>query len=480
MNDKLNLFKQFIKGKHVAVLGVGISNRPLIRYIAKLGAQITAFDQLPENDPVLKKTMEAFRSEKINLSWSVGRDYLDKLHGFDVVFRTPKMRWDRPELRAERARGAIITSEMEVFMELCPANQLGITGSDGKTTTTTLISLILEQAGYNVHLGGNIGTPLLDQIETIRPQDQVVLELSSFQLMSMRKSPEIAVITNISPNHLDVHKDYQEYIDAKKNLMLYQPFYGRLVLNAANYVTRSLSVDARGSVVYFSRTPTDLDTGFFVDQGILVYQDKTGKTPIVAASEIRIPGKHNVENFLAAAAAVWPLVEPEHIAEVARTFPGVAHRLELVRELDGVRYYNSSIDTSPNRTKAALRALAERGEHAVLILGGQDKKCDYTGLGEAIVSVSRKIIYCGANTDMIDEVLKREAPFAGVDYESLEIVNCTSYDEAVLTAQKMAVAGEIAVLSPAGTSFDRFRHFEERGDLFKKLVNQLKSSSSKI
>jgi UDP-N-acetylmuramoylalanine--D-glutamate ligase len=479
VNDKVSLFKQFIKGKHVAVLGVGISNRPLIRYIAKLGARITAFDQLPEDDPVLKKTMQAFQSEKISLSWSIGPDYLDKLHGFDVIFRTPKMRWDRPELRAERACGAIITSEMEVFMELCPANLLGITGSDGKTTTTTLISLILKQAGYTVHLGGNIGTPLLDQIETIRPQDQVVLELSSFQLMSMRKSPEIAVITNISPNHLDVHKDYQEYIDAKKNLMLYQPFYGRLVLNAANYVTRSLAVDARGSVAYFSRTPTDLDVGFFVDQDVLVYQDKNEKTPIVEAGEIRIPGKHNVENFLAAAAAVWPLVKPEHIAAVARTFPGVEHRLELVRELDGVRYYNSSIDTSPNRTKAALRALAERGEQAVLILGGQDKKCDYTGLGEAIVSVSRKMIYCGANTGMIDEGLKREAPFAGVDYQSLEIVHCSSYEEAVLTAQKMAVPGEIVVLSPAGTSFDRFRHFEERGNLFKKLVNQLASQSSR-
>jgi len=471
--DKLDLFRSYIKGKKIAVLGIGISNRPLIRFLARLGAEMTAFDKLAADDPVLGKTRADFEKDKIRLSWSVGPDYLSRLHGYDLVFRTPKMRHDLPELRAERERGAVITSEMEVFMELCPARMFGITGSDGKTTTTTLISLMLEQAGYTVHLGGNIGTPLLDQIETIRADDMVVLELSSFQLMSMRKSPDTAVITNISPNHLDVHKDYQEYIDAKKNILLYQPFYGRLVLNAANYETRSLAPEARGEVVFFSRTDTRLPEGLVIEDGFLTCRNASGSTRVITTGEIRLPGQHNVENYLAAAAAVWPYVTPDAIAEVARRFGGVAHRLELVRELDGVRYYNSSIDTSPTRTKAALRALAERKEKAVLILGGQDKKCDYTGLGEAILSVSRKIVYCGANSGQIDEVLQREAGYAGVAYDSLKIRRCQNYPDAVREARGMAEPGEVVVLSPAGTSYDQFRHFEERGDLFRQLVNDL-------
>ena len=390
VNEKVKRFHHFVADKKIAVLGVGISNRPLIRYLSRYASDITAFDQLDDDDLVLKKTRQSFAADRIQVKWSTGPDYLDRLKGYDLIFRTPKLRWDLPALRAERERGAIITSEMEVFMELCPAQQYGITGSDGKTTTTTLVALMLEKAGHTVHVGGNIGTPLLDRIDSIRDTDKVVLELSSFQLMSMRKSPDTAIITNLSPNHLDVHKDFQEYIDAKRNIMIYQPFYGRIVLNAANYLTRSLAPEARGSVIFFSRKPSDAASGFFVAENWLVYRQDNHDTKIVPADEIRIPGRHNVENYLAAAAAVWPDVAPEDIASVARSFGGVAHRLEMVRELAGVRYYNSSIDTSPNRTKAALGALAERNEKAVLILGGQDKKCDYVGLGEAILSVSKK------------------------------------------------------------------------------------------
>jgi len=473
MKNKIDHFKSFLNGKRIAVLGVGISNRPLIRYIAGLGGAITAFDKLQADDPVLSQTRKAFEAEGISLEWCVGPDYLQGLKGFDIVFRTPKMHWDLPELRAERERGAIITSEMEVFMELCPATMFGITGSDGKTTTTTLISLILRQAGYQVHLGGNIGTPLLDRIDTIQPDDMVVLELSSFQLMSMRKSPDVAVVTNITPNHLDVHKDYQEYIDAKRNILLYQPFYGRLVLNAGNYESRSLSTDARGQVFFFAQNDHDLQEGCVAINGQLVWRSHGQEVPIIRSQDIKIPGRHNVDNYLAAATAVWPYVKPEDIAEVARTFGGVEHRLELVRELDGVRYYNSSIDTSPTRTKAALRALAERGEKVVLIAGGQDKKSDYTGLGEAIVTVSRKIVLCGANSGLIEASLRREAAYKGVHFEDLVIRHCENYADAVNQARDLAVPGEIVVLSPAGTSYDYFRHFEERGNLYKDLVKKL-------
>ncbi len=473
VNRKLEEFKIWIKNQRVAVLGVGISNRPLIFYIYNLGAQITAFDMLEADDPVLQKYRQEFEAEGIHLNWSVGKDYLKNLKGFDLIFRTPKMRHDIKELLSERDRGAIITSEMEVFMDLCPAKMFAITGSDGKTTTTTLISLILRQAGHRVFLGGNIGTPLLDQIDSVTQDDFVVLELSSFQLSSMRVSPQVAVITNVTPNHLDVHKDYQEYIDAKRNIFLYQSFMGRLILNANNYVTRSMVPEARGQVILFARKEANLDAGALIDDGKLCYRQNGQDTFIINSQDIVIPGKHNVENYLAATAATWPYVQPEDIAAVARSFGGVEHRLELIRELNGVRYYNSSIDTSPTRTKAALNALAERHERVVLITGGKDKKSDYIGLGEAIAQVSHKIILCGDNADLIRKNLINEAPFKNVDPKNLTILEVPSYEEAVLEAQKLAQPGEIVVLSPAGTSYDKFRHFEERGNLFKALVNAL-------
>jgi len=473
MNQKLEQFKHMIRGKRVAVLGVGISNRPLIRYIHALGARITAFDMLAENDPVLSRTRADFAAEGIELDWSVGPDYLDRLTGFDLVFRTPKMRPDVPQLLAERERGAIITSEMEVFMALCPARIFAITGSDGKTTTTTLISLILKEAGHTVHLGGNIGTPLLDRIDHVQPEDMVVLELSSFQLSSMRQSPDVAVVTNITPNHLDVHKDYQEYIDAKKNIYLYQSFMGRLVLNSENYVTRSMIPEVRGEMVLFARKNPSLVTGVVVVDGLICIRRESKDIPVVATKDIVIPGKHNIENYLAATAATLGYVQPEHVAAVATRFGGVEHRLELVRELDGVRYYNSSIDTSPTRTKAALQALWDRKEKVVLITGGKDKKCDYSGLGESIAKVSGKIILCGDNSDLIHHNLMLEAPMAKVDPDKLAIHRVDSYEEAVVLARSLAEPGEIVVLSPAGTSFDKFRHFEERGNLFKNLVNGL-------
>ncbi len=473
MEGRIDAFKEWIRNKRVAVLGIGISNRPLIRYIHGLGADITAFDILDADDPVLARTRANFEREGIQLTWSIGPDYLSRLKGFDVIFRTPKMRPDVQQLRAERERGAVVTSEMEVFMELCPARMFGVTGSDGKTTTTTLISLILKQAGYRVHVGGNIGTPLLDRIDHIRPDDMVVLELSSFQLMSMRKSPDVAVITNISPNHLDVHRDYQEYIDAKRNIYLYQPFYGRLVLNAGNYETRSLAPEARGEVVFFSRNVSDFATGSTVENGWLVYHEATRTADYLKEKDILIPGQHNLENYLAAIAATRPFVTPESVSSVARTFPGVEHRLELVREIDGVRYYNSSIDTSPTRTKAAMKALADRGERVVLIAGGKDKKCDYTLLGESILKVSRKIVLCGENAPLIEDSVVKAMPYVNVKPEEVIILHAKTYDKAVDLARELAEPGEIVVLSPAGTSYDQFRHFEERGNLFKELVNNL-------
>lgn len=470
MNRKLSDFKTFIRGKKTAVLGVGISNKPLIRYIHGLGAEITAFDMAAESDKYISSTRTELEAAGIDIAWSLGDHYLDGLKGFDIIFRTPKVRSDLPELVAERDRGAIITSEMEVFLECCPCRTFAITGSDGKTTTSTMIGLLLAQEGFRVHLGGNIGTPLLDQIDTIEDSDMAVLELSSFQLQSMRRSPDIAVITNITPNHLDVHKDFAEYIEAKKNIYLYQNFMGRLVLNASDPVSSGFFQEARGEVAFF---PAEWDAdgitkGVFYDDSQFYFPGHRS----IRLADIKLLGKHNLDNYCAAVTAVLPYVSVDSIINVMKTFGGVAHRIEFLRTLDGVDYYNSSIDSSPNRTKATLRAFADRGQRVVVITGGKDKNSDYSELGYEILQVSSKIILCGQNAPMIRASIE-EAIVKSAGGQCADIYEAAEYNEAVEKARGIAVDGEAVVLTPAGTSFDRFRNFEERGELFRSLVNHL-------
>ena len=478
-NRKLSEFKKFISGKKVAVLGVGISNRPLIRYIHSLGARITAFDLLDTEDRVLKNTIANFEAEGIRIDWSCGKDYLKNLpgQGFEIVFRTPKLRPDIPEIMQAVKEGAVLTSEMEVFLSLCPARTFAVTGSDGKTTTTTLISLFLKAAGYKVYVGGNIGTPLLDQIDNINETDCVVLELSSFQLTTMKIPIDHAIITNISPNHLDFHKNYEEYIRSKTHLFTAQPFWGRLIVNADNDITRLFNAKARGRVAYFSLSKqatlpgagerTMLDHAY-VEDGAIWISSGGVETRMVTIKDIIVPGRHNLENFMTAAMAVFPYIRPEHVSTVARSFAGVEHRIELVATINGVRYFNSSIDSSPNRTIHTMEALADRGDRGVIIAGGQDKKCDYTGLGRAILKVCDRIILCGENADLIQNSIESEcAP------GSYQIRKAADYEEAVCLASEQAKPGDVVILSPAGTSYDFFRHFEERGNFFKELVNKL-------
>lgn len=477
-NRKTEEFRKLISGRKVAVLGVGISNRPLIRYINSLGARVTAFDMLEFDDPVIKKTISEFESDGIRIEWCCGKGYLDSLpgQGFEVVFRTPKLRPDLPQIVQAIREGAILTSEMEVFMNLCPARIIAVTGSDGKTTTTTLISLFLKSAGYNVFVGGNIGNPLLNQIDNITETDYVVLELSSFQLMTMKIPIDDVVITNISPNHLDFHKNYEEYIRAKTHIFTTQPFWGRLIINADNDITRLFSSKARGRVAYFSwkqhnplhdkRNHGTHDHSYVEDGAIWVSCDGNN-TRIVEIDDIVVPGRHNVENFMAAIMVVFPYVRPEHVVTVARSFTGVEHRIELVRTINGVRYFNSSIDTSPNRTIHTMEALADRNEHGVLIAGGKDKKCDYKGLGKAILKVCDRIILCGENADLIREAIESESRDG-----KYEIREANDYEQAIKIASEMTKPGEIVILSPAGTSYDHFRHFEERGNLFKQKVEE--------
>lgn len=450
----LEQFKNNIKGKKITVIGIGISNMPLIKYLAELGAEVTACDKRTKGE--LGKNYTEL--EPLGIKFSLGEGYLKNIDA-QIIFKTPGMRYDVPELAAAREKGTIVTSEMEAFFDVCPAHITAVTGSDGKTTTTTLISEMLKKAGFKTWLGGNIGTPLLTKAEEISPDDRVVLELSSFQLHTMKKSPQIAVITNISPNHLDVHKDYREYIDAKKNIMLYQEPSDILVVNADNEVTAEIGGEARGRLRRFSRTDKSAD--YYIDGGVICRRGES----VLALEDIAVPGMHNVENYMAAMAATEGFVTDDVIRSVAREFGGVEHRIEFVREINGVKYYNSSIDSSPNRTINTLRVFD--GKPVILISGGKDKGIPYDEIGKPIAENVKTLILIGATTDKIEEAVKAAGG------RQPRIIKKNSYEEVVKCAHELAEPGDIVLLSPASTSFDMFRNFEERGELFKALVSSL-------
>lgn len=453
MNNKLSEFSEKIRGKNVAVIGIGISNKPLIGFLQRYGAKVTAYD---------RKTAEELGEiynelERQGTEFKLGDGYLDMICE-DIIFKTPGMRYDIPQLMAARERGAWVTSEMEVFFDICPAKIIAVTGSDGKTTTTTLIHKFLEASGKKTRLGGNIGRPLIDVAEEIGEDEYVVLELSSFQLHTMRKSPDIAVITNISPNHLDVHKDYAEYIDAKKNIMRYQNEKSLLVTNAGNEETKKIAKEAKGRLISFSAY---CDADFCLQDGYICYN----KEKLIDINKIKIPGMHNVENYMAAMAAVYDIADHNVFLDIAENFGGVEHRIELVRVLDGVSYYNSSIDSSPNRTINTLKVFKD---NVVMIAGGKDKGIPYDDIGPSIAEHVHTLILIGKTADKIEMALK-----ATPGGDKVKVIHADTYPEAVSKARENANPGDVVLLSPASTSFDMFKNFEERGKLFKELVNKL-------
>jgi UDP-N-acetylmuramoylalanine--D-glutamate ligase len=464
LNEKLEQFKKDIKNKKVAVLGIGISNTPLIKYLRTLGVAVTAFDRAEKE--ALNPALESL--EGLDVQYSLGPDYLINLKGFDVIFKTPRVRFDIPELLREAEAGVEITSEMEVFCKLCPARIFGVTGSDGKTTTTTLIYKILSQHGYKCWLGGNIGTPLLDKIDEIRNSDMVVLELSSFQLHTMRNRINTAVVTNLSPNHLDVHTSMLEYSDAKKNIFIYQNENDTLVVNHDNDITRSFAADGPGRVIMFSRSCC-LDEGVVILGNSIVYKHKGKQQEIVDTKEILIPGVHNIENYMAAAAATADFVEPQDIKAVAVSFRGVEHRSEHVRDIEGVSFYNDSIGSSPTRTMASIRAFKDK---VILIAGGYDKHLPYDEMGPAIAERVKCLVLVGQTSDKIEMALKNEIKKTG-NGKDIPVVRCLSMEDAVKESYKNAVSGDVIVLSPASASFDMYKNFEERGNHFKSIVMNL-------
>ncbi len=450
-----------LKGKRIAVLGIGVSNTPLIELLAQNGCDVTACDKRSAGQ--MGELGQKLSSMGVKLK--LGEDYLEDLDQ-DVIFRTPGLMPFDPHLEAARGRGSLITSEMEVFLRLCPCKVIAVTGSDGKTTTTTIISELLKAAGFRVHVGGNIGRPLLCDTPLMQPEDYVVLELSSFQLHSMFCRPDVAVITNLTPNHLDKHKDFQDYIDAKRSIYEHQSPEGRLILNADDAHTDYYSATAPGRISLFSDR-SFVTRGTMLRDGVLCWMTDGAAEPIVSAEEIRIPGEHNVLNYLAAFEAVRGLVDAETCRQVARQFAGVPHRLELVRELHGVRYINDSIGSSPTRTIAGLRALKTK---PVIICGGYDKHIPFDNLGDELCLRAKGVVLTGHTAEKILAAIHASSSF---ESSGLPVRTVEDFREAVITASRMAGEGDIVLLSPACASFDHFKNFEERGNTFKKIVMEL-------
>lgn len=454
-------YLESLKGKKVAVLGIGISNTPLIRMLLQAGVRVTACD---------KRERIAFDGllddiEALGATVYLGEDYLDHLKGQDVIFRTPGLRPDLPQIQAAVKEGALLTSEMEVFFQVCPCPIIGVTGSDGKTTTTTIIAKLLEVAGRTVHLGGNIGKPLLPEVGEIKETDFAVVELSSFQLMTMDLSPHISVVTNLAPNHLDVHKSMEEYTEAKKNIFTHQSKEDHLILNADNEITRSFVSAAVGQITLFSRREAPEGKGVFLRDNAIWVKNDRGERQVLPCEDILLPGDHNVENYMAAIGAVDGLVTDEAIHSFAKEFGGVEHRIELVRELDGVKYYNDSIASSPTRTMAGLKCFPEK---VILIAGGYDKHIPFDALGPSILKHVKLLILTGATAPKIRTAVE-ETP--GYQKGSPDIQEYEDFRKAIESAHAAARPGDVVILSPACASFDKFKNFVERGNTFKSIVN---------
>ena len=446
-------FEQYFRsltGKRIAVLGLGVSNRPLVRLLLEFGCDVTGCDRTPRE----KLDQEVLDLEASGAKLRCGDDYLEGVQA-DILFRTPGMHPGNPAIQALARKGAKVTSEMEVFFEVCPCSLIAVTGSDGKTTTTTLISEMLKASGKTVWLGGNIGTPLLPLVRQMKQDDFAVVEISSFQLMDMTHSPQRAVVTNLAPNHLDVHKDMEEYVEAKKNIFAFQDETGLLVLNQDNAITNGFA--GNGTTRKFSRQ----GSAHVCLKGDMITR---GGEEVLNIHDILLPGVHNIENYMAAIAAVEGLVDDETIRQVAKNFGGVEHRIELVRIKDEVRYYNDSIASSPSRTIAGLRSFREK---VILIAGGYDKHIPYDVLGPEICEHVKKLFLCGATAPQI------RAAVESCDGEKPVITDCGKFENAVRAAAAAAEAGDVVLMSPASASFDEFKNFMVRGEFFKKIVKEL-------
>ena len=462
INTKLKDFEENLKNKKIAIIGLGVSNIPLIDYLHDFQAKITVFDKRNE-EKIDKGVLEKIENYKISKNF--GENYLSNLKDFDIIFKSPSCRPDLPEIEAEVKRGAILTSEIEKVLELAPCKIIAVTGSDGKTTTTSLIYEIVKQK-YKAYLGGNIGIPLFTKIKEMQPEDIVVLELSSFQLMTMKQSPDIAVVTNVTPNHLDIHKSYEEYIEAKKNIFLNQNEDNTLVLNYDNEITKSFAKTAKSKVIFFS-SKEKIENGVIYDDGIIKISEDGLRRHLLKLKDTHLRGTHNAENICAAVAATKGLVQIEDQINAIKGFEGVPHRIEFVREINGSKWYNDSIASSPTRTIAGLNSF---DEEIVLIAGGYDKHLDYEPIAKPILDKVKTLILLGQTSGKILNAVKEKQEELGV---KIDIYKVDTLEEAVDKAKMEAKPNQVVLFSPASASFDMFKNFEERGNKFKELVKNL-------
>lgn len=462
VNTKLEKFNNWIKNKKVAIIGLGVSNAPLIDYMQKLQANLTVFDNRVE-EKIDKNILEKIK--KYNIKKQFGENYLSNLKDFDIIFKSPSCRPDLPEIEAEVKRGAKLTSEIELVLEFAPCKVIAVTGSDGKTTTTSLIYEILKNK-YKCYLGGNIGIPLFTEIAKMQPEDIIILELSSFQLMTMKTSPNIAVITNVTPNHLDIHKSYEEYIDSKTNIFKNQRENDTLILNYDNEITKNFSKNAKSKVIFFS-IKEKLKNGVIYDDGIIKIVEDELRRHVIKLKDTRLRGIHNAANICAAIAATKDLVEIEDQVTAIKNFEGVTHRLEFVREINNSKWYNDSIASSPTRTIAGLNSFEEE---IVLIAGGYDKHLDYEPIATPILNKVKTLILMGQTAEKIYGVVTQKQLKQN---KKIDIYKAKTLEEAVQKAKEYAKPNQIVLFSPASASFDMFKNFEERGNKFKELVKKL-------
>ncbi len=464
MREKIEAFYDSLNGKNVAFIGIGVTNMPCIDLFAKHGANITLCDKKADVSQLC--CSEEWLCER-NVTLSLGDGYLEGIKNKHIIMRTPGFAYFSTVLQNEIKNGALVTSEMELFMQLCPCPIIAITGSDGKTTTSTLIAKMLEDSGKNVHLGGNIGRALLPIVHSINESDIAVVELSSFQLCGMKNSPHIAVVTNVTPNHLDHHKDMQEYIDAKRNILLYQSESDIAILGFSNEISHKMQEDVKGELRFFTRHSKVQNGAYLREDNMLCYEKNGVVTPLIHKKDIALIGEHNVENVLTAAAAIFHITGAKSIAKIAQNFTGVEHRIEPVRKVNGIMYYNNSIATSPTRVIAGLNAFSQK---LIIIAGGSDKGISYEPLATAVFKSVKVIVLMGQTADKIESTIKNNADFAKSE---LIILRATDMQDAVNKATAAASEGDIISLSPACASFDMYANFEAKGRHFKEIVNAL-------
>lgn len=472
MNNKARKFFDNLKGKKVAFVGMGVANVPCAEFMARLGAEVYACDQR-DKEYIGIEICE--KLEKLGVKFSLGDSYLDILPDMDLVFRSHGiLPFQNPWIGECIERGQKITTEMEIFFKLCPAKIFAVTGSNGKTTTTTLIAKMLEKQGRKVYLGGNIGKALMPELETITENDIAVVELSSFQLLTMGNlvhSPDVAVVTNIECTHQDHHISLDEYVDAKRNILIYQNADCRTILNAdcdysiGSRVYHDMRFDVRGRLFEFSIKHPVENGAYMKDNGDIVYRENDEETYVMNKNDIIIPGTHNIENYCTAISAVWGMVDVENIKSIAQTFGGVEHRIEFVREYNGIRYYNDSIATSPSRVISGLKAF---GKKIIVIMGGSDKGNDMSEMVPYILKYVKLLVLNGATAEKIYDTIISDENYKNSD---IKIVKTDYLENALNIAKEKAQSGDVVTLCPACPAFDQFKTFEYRGRKFKELVN---------